>query len=192
MNVRLSSIARRSALLAALAVAASAVPLRAQATLSADHANALRAALLGDLEIMHGKFLQLAQAFPQDKYTWTPMDSVRSVADVLMLAAFEGYSFIPTSFGGKAANLGPREEVMKLRTLTDKAQVIEHLNKGYEHAKAELTSLDPAVLGGSRNLFGQTRTAPAIALFVLGDLHEHLGQLIAYARTNHIVPPWSK
>jgi hypothetical protein len=23
-------------------------------------------------------------------------------------------------------------------------------------------------------------------------IHEHLGQLIAYARTNKIVPPWSK
>jgi hypothetical protein len=29
-------------------------------------------------------------------------------------------------------------------------------------------------------------------MFVLGDMHEHLGQLIAYARTNRIVPPWSK
>jgi hypothetical protein len=182
------STVRYFALLAVLAAA----PLRAQATLSTPDANTLRAALLGDLEIMHGKFLQLAQAFPADKYTWTPMEGVRSVSEVLMLAAFEGYSFIPTSFGGARANLGSQEEVAKLRTLTDKAQVIEHLNKGYEHAKAQLESLDPAVLGASRNLFGQERTAPAIALFVLGDLHEHLGQLIAYARTNHIVPPWSK
>jgi hypothetical protein len=29
-------------------------------------------------------------------------------------------------------------------------------------------------------------------LFLGGDLHEHLGQLIAYARMNKIVPPWSK
>ena len=25
-----------------------------------------------------------------------------------------------------------------------------------------------------------------------GDVHEHLGQLIAYARSNKVVPPWSK
>jgi hypothetical protein len=31
-----------------------------------------------------------------------------------------------------------------------------------------------------------------IALGIGGDLHEHLGQMIAYARMNHIVPPWSK
>ena len=30
------------------------------------------------------------------------------------------------------------------------------------------------------------------ALGIGGDLHEHLGQLIAYARMNQIVPPWSK
>lgn len=29
-------------------------------------------------------------------------------------------------------------------------------------------------------------------MFVGGDLHEHLGQLIAYARMNQIAPPWSK
>jgi len=50
---------------------------------------------------------------------------VRSVSEVLMLAAFEGYSFIPGSFGGKAADLGSREEAAKLRTLSDKAQVME-------------------------------------------------------------------
>jgi hypothetical protein len=25
----------------------------------------------------------------------------------------------------------------------------------------------------------------------MADMHEHLGQLIAYARSNHGVPPWS-
>jgi hypothetical protein len=40
----------------------------------------------------------------------------------------EGYSFIPGSFGGKAAALGTREETAALRTLSDKAKVIEHIN----------------------------------------------------------------
>jgi uncharacterized damage-inducible protein DinB len=29
-------------------------------------------------------------------------------------------------------------------------------------------------------------------MHVLLDQHEHLGQSIAYARTNGVVPPWSK
>ena len=37
-----------------------------------------------------------------------------------------------------------------------------------------------------------TRADDANLLFVAGDMHEHLGQLIAYARMNRIVPPWSR
>src|SRR5262249_49844991 len=145
-----------------------------------------------DLETMHGKFVGLANAFPQDKYTWRPMEGVRSVAEVLMLAAFEGYSFVPNSFGGKPADLGSREEAAKLRTLTDKAPVVEHLNKGFAYAKQQLESIDAAALTGKRKVMGQDLSASQTALAVGGDLHEHLGQLIAYARMNHIVPPWSK
>lgn len=151
-----------------------------------------RAALIADLQVMRDKFLQLAEAFPQDKYNWRPMTGVRSVSEVLMLAAFEGYNFIPNSFGGQRANLGTQQEASALRTLTDKPRVIEHIRKGFAHAQQQLETIDAPILGASRNLFGTQRTAPAIALFVYGDLHEHLGQLIAYARSNQIVPPWSK
>ena len=87
-----------------------------------------------------------------------------------------------------------REEAAKLRTLTDKAQVIEHLNKGFAHAKKELEALDPATLTGERKIMISPNPLAItdIALGVGGDLHEHLGQMIAYARMNHIVPPWSK
>ena len=114
------------------------------------------------------------------------------VGSVLMLAAMEGYSFIPNSFGGKPADLGSKEEMGKLRSLNTKAQVIDHINKGFAHAKAQLESIDNATLTAKRALFGQQRSAAGIALMVGGDLHEHLGQLIAYARMNKIVPPWSK
>ena len=177
---------------AVLALLGAAPAARAQDVLTKESAAALKASFIADLDTMQQKYVGLAQAFPADKYTWRPMDGVRSVAEVLMLAAFEGYSFIPTSFGGKAADLGSREDAAKLRTLSDKTQVIEHLNKGFAHAKQELQALDPATLTGKRKVMGQDRAATDIALMVGGDLHEHLGQLIAYARSNHIVPPWSK
>src|SRR5262244_2877167 len=177
----------------AAAVVLAAVPsARAQEVISKESAAELKASVLGDLETLRGKFVGLAEAFPQDKYTWRPMEGVRSVSEVLMLAAFEGYSFVPTSFGGKAADLGSREEAAKLRTLSDKTQVIEHLNKGFAHAKQQLESIDAATLTGKRKVMGQDLSASQTALAVGGDLHEHLGQLIAYARVNHIVPPWSK
>jgi hypothetical protein len=179
-------------LLTSLAFASVASPARGQEVMPKESAAVVKASFLADLETLRGKFAGLAQAFPQDKYAWRPMEGVRSVAEVLMLAAFEGYSFIPTSFGAKAADLGSREEAAKLRTLSDKAQVIDHLNKGFAHAKKELEALDAATLTGKRKVMGRDLAVADIALGIGGDLHEHLGQLIAYARMNQIVPPWSK
>jgi len=169
-----------------------ATPARAQDVISKDGAAAVKASFINDLETLRGKFVGLAEAFPQDKYTWRPMDGVRSVSEVLMLAAMEGYTFIPSSFGAKNADLGSREEMGKLRTITDKAQIIEHINKGFAHAKKELEALDASTLTGKRKVMGRDLAVTDIALAIDGDLHEHLGQMIAYARMNHIVPPWSK
>jgi hypothetical protein len=183
---------RLAALIALVCLLAVAAPARAQDAFTKEGAASVKASFVADLDTLHTKFAQLADAFPQDKYTWRPMDGVRSVSEVLMLAAMEGYSFIPNSFGGKPANLGPREEMAKLRTLSDKAQVIDHLNKGFAHAKKELEALDAASLTGKRKIMGKDLSVADGALAIGGDLHEHLGQLIAYARMNHIVPPWSK
>ncbi|PYQ89041.1 MAG: hypothetical protein DMG03_02245 [Acidobacteria bacterium] len=177
--------------LSAVLVSAAA-PARAQDVMTKESVASLKASFVADLDTLHQKFLGLAQAFPQDKYTWRPMDGVRSVSEVLMLAAMEGYSFIPMGFGAKAADLGSREEAAKLRTLSDKTQVIEHLDKGFAYAKQQLESIDAATLTAKRKVMGQDRSTADVVLFIGGDLHEHLGQLIAYARTNHIVPPWSK
>jgi hypothetical protein len=163
---------------------------RAQDAAAKESAAALKAAFLADVEAMRVKFLGLAEAFPPDKYTWRPMEGVRSVSEVLMLIASEGYGFAPTAFGGKPAM--SREESGGLSKVTDKTQVIGHLNKGFAYAKQTIEAIDPAALVGKRTVFGRERTVPEVVLFVGGDMHEHLGQLIAYARMNKIVPPWSK
>jgi len=41
-------------------------------------------------------------------------------------------------------------------------------------------------------LFGRDMTKQAALMLILNDQHEHLGQSIAYARSNSVVPPWSK
>ena len=93
--------------LATLSLAAivclAAAPARAQDVISKDDAALVKASFLNDLETLRTKFVALAEAFPQDKYTWRPMDGVRSVSEVLMLAALEGYTFIQNSFGAKPA-----------------------------------------------------------------------------------------
>jgi len=41
-------------------------------------------------------------------------------------------------------------------------------------------------------LFGRDMTKLGALMLILEDQHEHLGQSIAYARSNGVVPPWSK
>jgi DinB family protein len=175
--------------LAAACLIAVAAPARAQDVLTKEAAAAAKASFMADLDAVSSKFTQLAQAFPQDKYTWRPMEGVRSVSEVLMLAATEGYGFIPGLFGAKSGAPQPPQELAKV---TDKAQVLDHLNKGFAYAKQQLQAVDPATLTGKRKMMGRDMSIIDGMLFVGGDLHEHLGQLIAYARMNKIVPPWSK
>jgi DinB family protein len=173
-----------------VALTALASPARGQDVVNRDSAAAVKAAFIADLDAMKVKFVGLAQAFPPDKYTWRPMEGVRSVSEVLMLIATEGYGFAPTALGGPAGL--PREEMGKLNAITDKTQVIDHLNKGFAYAKATLEKIDPATLTAKRQVMGQSRSLLDVTDLVAGDMHEHLGQLIAYARMNKIVPPWSK
>jgi len=55
-----------------------------------------------------------------------------------------------------------------------------------------LSALSANDLGASVKLFGRDTTKQGAVLMILLDQHEHLGQSIAYARSNGIVPPWSK
>ena len=141
MFQRQSSVTRWLALFALMSVMMAGAPrvARAQDVMTKESVATLKTAFAADLAAMHEKFIGLANAFPQDKYTWRPMEGVRSVSEVLMLAAFEGYAFVPTTMGGKRADLGTPEEAAKLRTLADKAQVIDHVNKGFAHAKKSST-----------------------------------------------------
>ncbi len=181
----------RTIVIAALAALLLAGAPAAQAQdLTPESAAAMKAAYLADMEVMREKYLGLADAFPQDLYTWRPMEGVRSVSEVLMLIASEGYGFAPMALGAPTAL--SREESQGLAEITDKAAVIDHVTRGFAYAQETIEAIDPATLTGSRSLFGRERTSPELMLFVAGDMHEHLGQLIAYARMNRIVPPWSR
>ena len=170
----------------------------AQQALTADSAAVVRASFLADLEVMREKFIGLAEAFPQDAYDWRPMDGTRSAAEVLILIAGEAYGFAPRALGGEAA-MSP-EEGQALRSLTDKTEIINHLRNGFAHATQQIEAIDSANLTGQRTVYSllsmyvlrRDQNMSEAVLFVAGDMHEHLGQLIAYARANHIVPPWSR
>jgi uncharacterized damage-inducible protein DinB len=159
-----------------------------------DNAVALRKSYLADIEDKQGKFLQLAEAFPADKYAWRPAPGVRSVGEAFMHVASEYYAWSPRSFGAApspAVTMTP-EGFQKFEANATKDSVIKHLKAGFAYGKQAVEGVDPATLVGTRKFFGRDATTADIALGMAGDLHEHMGQLIAYARMNGVKPPWSK
>jgi len=152
----------------------------------------IRNEYLADLDTVHVKIVALATAIPADKFSWRPAAGVRSVSEAFMHVASEWWFYGPRSIGGKEpADFGvPKEKLPALEKITSKAEVLDQLNKSWAHFAAQLKAADPAQLTGKYKPWGMTIDAAAFGM--TGDLHEHLGQLIAYSRSVGVKPPWSK
>src|SRR4051812_44098253 len=187
------NLTRRLALGAALAIAAVAPSqLHAQAVFDAKSATHVRDAYVKDLDTLHTKFMALANAIPAEKYSWRPAAGVRSISETFMHVANEWYVYAPMSVGGEPpAGFGnPRDVMPKNEKITAKADVIAQLQKSWAHTQAQMKASDPAKMSGTYGKFGMT--IDDASLVMAGDLHEHLGQMIAYARSVGVKPPWSK
>lgn len=184
----------RRALPLGLALALVAAPLAAQqptqqsrpAPVAPPSMLGTKGALLTGLSDLEGKYLKLAEVLAA-KYDYRPAEGVRSTAEVLAHIAAANYN-IPTSWGEKAPEGVDARAVSQLK---DQAQIAEHLRKSFAHVRAALELVPEAELDRPVRLFGRDMTARAAQMGTIAHMHEHLGQLIAYARASGIVPPWS-
>ena len=192
--MRTSSLRTTIGYLVPLAVVFALAPatVRSQDVLDAKSAVHIRQVYLADLDTLHAKITALAIAIPEDKYMWRPAAGVRSIAEVLTHVAHEWYYYVPTSVGGAPpADFGnPRAAETRMSAITKKSEVLDQLAKSWSHTRAQVESVDAAHLTGTYKPWGTT--IDNAALLMAGDLHEHLGQLIAYARMNGVKPPWTK
>lgn len=176
-------------------VAASSAATAQQQVPNRTDAIEVRKQFVTDLDTLYSKFYALANAIPAEKYSWRPAPGVRSIGEVFMHVASEFYVWTPVSYGAPQSPVihGMSDSAMKkFESMSTKADVLKHLKDGFAYTKTTLASLDPDALAGSKKLFGGNHTIIEMSFGMGGDLHEHLGQLIAYARTNGITPPWSK
>lgn len=147
---------------------------------------AAKAALLRNWEGVNQKLVALAEAIPAEDYGWRPMEGVRSVSETFMHVAGANY-FLSSPFGTEMP-----EGVRELEQITDKAKVLATLQDSIDKAGTALKDLDVTRGAEELSLFGRTMTRNDVVLILLSHAHEHLGQAIAYARSNEIVPPWSQ
>lgn len=133
------------------------------------------------------QMVSLAEAIPAEKYSWSPQDGVRTVAQVLMHTASANYFFM----AAMGFELPQGVDPTKLESITDKKQAIETLKNSFAFLKTKAALLTEANMNEKFKLpFGEF--SKRMGLLILVDHSgEHKGQLIAYARSNGIKPPWS-
>jgi uncharacterized damage-inducible protein DinB len=174
---------------AALALAC-ALPAAAQSA-------SVMADLTSDVADVERKFIALAKAIPAEKYDWRPGTDIRSVSDVVRHVASDNY-LIPAALGFAADTAtGIKGDDYKTAQAFEKRkatkdQTIADLEKSFANLKKSMQATTPAKLGDPVKLFGQPFTMQKAWVLGTTHLHEHLGQLIAYARVNGVKPPWSQ
>lgn len=146
-----------------------------------------------DVQTLHDKFVGLAEAIPENQYDWRPMEGVRSVREVLALAVAEANLF-PSMWGAtRPSGIGQGfQGEMDRITAMDKAHIKAELDRSFEYMKGALQVMSDSARMADGNTFGTDMKVDAGITLAMSDMHEHLGQLIAYARMNHVVPPWSR
>ena len=159
-----------------------------------DGAGTVASDLLADLTSVETKMVDLAGAIPENKYNWQP-DSARSVRRVLLHVAADNY-LLPAMLGiTPPAESGITSDyatstAFESRNLP-KDSVVAELRRSFAFVKQSLQNATPASMSAPVTMFGQPFTGQSGWILTVTHLHEHLGQMIAYARTNGVKPPWS-
>jgi uncharacterized damage-inducible protein DinB len=188
-------MSKRFAILMCVLSVASAVafgtPAQSAEGASADHTAPsydMKGQALLDLESVQKKFVDLANALPADKLTWRPTPDSRSFAEVFLHVAGERYGILgmmgatkPAGFNGKTFE----------KSTTDRAQIIEELNKSWGFAQGAIQRMSNVDFAKLLPELGPQANAGDVVYLLVADAHEHLGQAVAYARENGIVPPWT-
>ena len=117
-----------------------------------------------------------------------PAASVMSVAKVYAHVAHYNYLY-PSTAMQIALPAGIRLDT--LESVAAKAAVVALLKRSGEHVKQAVELMPESQLAFQTQLYGRNVQQWAVLLQLLAHMNEHLGQSIAYARMNGVVPPWS-
>jgi uncharacterized damage-inducible protein DinB len=146
-----------------------------------------RAEFLADLDEVQKKYMDLAGAIPAKKYSWRPGQGVRSISEVYMHIAGANY-FLVSFLGVKP----PADIPKDFEKITDKPRVLAEMQRSFDQLRGVVLTMTDADLEKMVMFNSLPATQRRVLTAILTHLHEHLGQSIAYARINRIVPPWSR
>jgi uncharacterized damage-inducible protein DinB len=139
--------------------------------------------------------MALAKAVPEAKYSWKPATGVRSFQQVFLHIANGNQLLLNVALNSPGADALRRqvEENAKSEDApVTKDQVLEILTASFAAVHQALDRARANTLTRSVDFFGTPATTNGVLINLETHIAEHLGQAIAYARMNGIVPPWSQ
>lgn len=140
------------------------------------------------IDLAQEDVLELAEAVPAEKYTFRPVDGVRTFGEIYMHLA-EG-NYVVTHLWGRnpPAGLDPKSFE---KDAANKEKVIATLKASYLYLRNEIEKLSEDDMGKMITVFDHPGTIREALMFNNGHNQAHLGQSIAYARAAGVVPPWT-
>jgi uncharacterized damage-inducible protein DinB len=139
------------------------------------------------------KLVALAEAMPEDTYAWSPGEGVASVGRVYLHIARYNYMYPHENLGldipVTQAEYEAWEDASDSMT---RAEIVSILDASMAYVREITSQMDSTTLGRETTLYGREVEEWAVLLQLLAHMNEHLGQSIAYARMNGVVPPWSR
>lgn len=135
------------------------------------------------------KFIELAEAMPEERYGWAPAQGVMPVARVYAHVARYNYYYPATSLGVAAPDSLHADATEQT---AGKAEVVALLRRSRDHVRQTVAGMTDEQLAATTRMYGRDVPQWAVLLQLVAHMNEHLGQSIAYARMNGVVPPWSQ
>jgi uncharacterized damage-inducible protein DinB len=138
--------------------------------------------------------IDLAKAIPEEKFDWRPAPGVRSIREVCLHIAYGNRLMLNISNGIEKDALYKQieDQVKREGEKLTKDQVLTAMAEGFKAVREALETATAGSLSRDIDFFGTATTRKAVLAALDVHIAEHMGQLIAYARSNGVVPPWSK
>ena len=142
----------------------------------------------GEWRHVSSQLMALAEATPEEKFSWRPASGVRSTSEVYMHIATANFYLL--SFTGLKPPADFKQGMEK--GVTSKAEVVSWLKRSLEAVKMAHLAETPNDLQRKVHIADREATVDGMYLRIIVHANEHMGQLVAYARMTGVVPPWSK
>ncbi len=135
------------------------------------------------------QLVALAEAIPAEKFAWRPAPGVRSTSEVFMHIALANFYLLSVTGPKMPADMTSNSLE---KSVTAKPEVISWLKRSLEAVKNAHAGVTATDLQRRVKIEGRDATVDGMYLRIIVHANEHMGQLVAYARMNGIVPPWSE